>query len=248
MFTNTQRSARSQHSHTRHAGPLPAFTVTALVLLCASLAGCTAVDSPTAGSTEAVSEVPPLPRDGELEAGSYRASNFDVPFQITVPDGWAVNEGFLLVKEPSEVPGVFVMFSNPSYVPVDACGWGGTLTAVTPSVNGFAEALDAAASTTMTTPTDVKVGDIEAVEFDLAVEEGIAIDDCDQGHVCIHSESSSTCSRYYQTTAQRETYRVFDLDGARGVVAHGQWDANADPALVKEARAIFDSIEFIPED
>ena len=52
----------------------------------------------------------------------------------------------------------------------------------------------------------------------------------------------------YDNVGQRETYRVVDLNGERAVIAVGQSDESIDPALTKEARAIFDSIEFIRPD
>ena len=47
---------------------------------------------------------------------------------------------------------------------------------------------------------------------------------------------------------ERETYRVVDLNGERAVIAVGQSDESIDPALIEEARAIFDSIEFVGPD
>ena len=43
----------------------------------------------------------------------------------------------------------------------------------------------------------------------------------------------------------RETYRAVDLNGERAVIAMGQSHESIDPALKKEARAIFDSIVFV---
>ena len=45
---------------------------------------------------------------------------------------------------------------------------------------------------------------------------------------------------------ERETYRVVDLNGERAVIAVGHCDESIDPALTKEARAVFDSIVFVP--
>ena len=39
----------------------------------------------------------------------------------------------------------------------------------------------------MTEPTPVAVSDFRGLQFDLAVEPGIQLEDCDQSHVCIHS-------------------------------------------------------------
>jgi len=41
---------------------------------------------------------------------------------------------------------------------------------------------------------------------------------------------------------------VVDLNGDRAVIAVGQSHESMDPALIEEARAIFDSIEFVAPD
>lgn len=41
---------------------------------------------------------------------------------------------------------------------------------------------------------------------------------------------------------------MVDLDGERAVIAVGQSDESVDPALMREARAIFYSIEFLAPD
>ena len=68
----------------------------------------------------------------------------------------------------------FVRFDTASHVPLDACQWSGTLSEVGPTVEDFAIALDTALSTTMTEPTPVAVSDFRGLQFDLAVESGIA--------------------------------------------------------------------------
>ncbi len=51
-----------------------------------------------------------------------------------------------------------------------------------------------------------------------------------------------------QSVGERETYRVVDLNGERAVIAVGHCDESVDPALIEEARAVFDSIEFVGPD
>src|SRR3954447_23123859 len=101
-------SARNQPAHTRQARLLPRLALAAVVLVCATLAGCTAANSPTA-PTAGTSKTPPLPGEGELDAGTYVASAFEVPFEVTVPEGWGITGGDLLQKELSEGMGVFLM-------------------------------------------------------------------------------------------------------------------------------------------
>ena len=52
---------------------------------------------------------------------------------------------------------------------------------------------------------------------------------------------------YTSPVAQRETYRVLDLDGDRAILTVGEFDDKTDAALVAEAQAVFDSITFVSE-
>ena len=109
--------------------------------------------------------------------------------------------------------------------------------------------MTAQTSTVSTPPVEVMVGDYSGFEFDHAVESDVDITDCDGGKFCIYSDSAQDCNgRVYATAGERETYRVVDLNGERAVIAVGQSDESIDPALIEEARAIFDSIEFVRPD
>jgi len=93
------------------------------------------------------------------------------------------------------------------------------------------------------------VGDYSGFEFDYAVESGVDITDCDGGKFCVYSESAQDCNgKVYGDAGQRETYRVVNLNGERAVIAVGQSHESMDPALIEEARAIFDSIKFVRPD
>ena len=50
--------------------------------------------------------------------------------------------------------------------------------------------------------------------------------------------------RWYSSAAERETYRVVDLNGQRAMYWVVQFHEAINPALTKEARAVFDSIVF----
>ena len=109
--------------------------------------------------------------------------------------------------------------------------------------------MTAQASTVSTPPVKVMVGDYSGFEFDHAAESDVDFTDCDGGKLCIYSDSAQDCNgRGYSTAGERATYRVVDLNGERAVIELGQSDASIDPALIKEARAIFDSIEFVAPD
>jgi hypothetical protein len=237
-------SAQRQHIAARHTRAWRQFGLVAALVVCSTLGACTAAQTPTAAQT-AEGNVAPMPFDSDIDAGTYLVTNYTMPLEITMPDGWSIREDYLLAKEFVEGKGVFVMFSNPSYVPADGCAASGPMTEVEPSIEGLADGLAASASTTTTAPVEIMVGDLRGLEFDLSVESDVDIDGCTAGHVCIHSDSASHCTRYYQGVEQRETYRVLDLNGDRAVIAVGQWENDVDPALVAEARAVFDSITFV---
>ena len=89
------------------------------------------------------------------------------------------------------------------------------------------------------------MGEYSGVEFDFSVEGVAELNDCSAAKICIHSESIS-CTRWYNSSvAQRETYRVLDLDGDRAILTFGEFDDKTDAALVEEAQAVFDSITFV---
>ena len=72
---------------------------------------------------------------------------------------------------------------------------------------------------------------------------------CNGGKLCIHSEFRADavgpgCSRSYLTRNEHETYRVVDLNGQRAVAAVGYIDESINPELMREARAVFESIVF----
>ncbi|WAJ34374.1 hypothetical protein OUO20_05415 [Arthrobacter sp. FX8] len=127
---------------------------------------------------------------------------------------------------------------------MDACKWRGALSDDGPSAEAFVHAMAAQSSTTSTPPTKIMVGDYSGFEFDHSVESSVDINACDGGKLCIHSGSRNDCSRWYSTQSEHETYRVVDLGGQRAVVAVAHIDESINPALMSEARAVFDSIVF----
>jgi hypothetical protein len=232
-----------QFSIARRARP---FLGIAALLLCTGLVACSALQPPVSTPAAETAEVLPMPPDttSELAAGTYTVTDLPMPFEVTVPEGWTYHsDGGLL-----EGPDAFLKFNTAGYVPSDACEWSTPLTEVGPSVMDLADALASAASTTTTPPTQVEVDGYRGVEFDLAVEDEVDIEECASYHVCIHSETAGYCTRYYhEGKDQRETVRIMDLDGDRVIMTVGQWDKDADPAMLESARAVFDSISFDTE-
>lgn len=201
---------------------------------------------PDGGGTRTV---PLLPESGDIDAGTYLvpAAGFTVPFEITVADGWSSTDGDGLAKDDPGHPdewGVFVGWWPATYVPRDACAWLGSLVEVGPSPEVFVDAMTAQTSTASTPLVEVIMGHYSGVEFDHFVEGDVDITACDRGKFCIHSDLSNECTRWYSSAAERETYRVVDFDGRRGVIWMVQFHESINPELTSEARAVFDSIVF----
>ena len=133
-------------------------------------------------------------------------------------------------------------------MPTDACAWNGARGQIDPTAEAFVDAMTAQASTESTPPVKVEVGDYSGFEFDYAVESDVDFTTCHGGKFCVYSYSAQDCNgRVYAREGERATYRVVDLNGERAVIAMGS-DGSINPALTKEARAIFDSIEFVRPD
>jgi hypothetical protein len=193
--------------------------------------------------------LPPLLESGDIDAGTYRVpvAGYEEPFEITVPGGWFALDGDSLIKDDPDHPAewaVYLTLWPADYVSMDACNWMGALADVGPSAEAFVNAMAAQSSTASTPPAKIMVGDYSGFEFDHSVDGSVDINACDGGKLCIHSGSRHDCSRWYLTQNEHETYRVVDLKGQRAVVAVAHIDESINPELMREARAVFDSIVF----
>jgi hypothetical protein len=234
----------------RHLLPLVAIAM----LACVGLSACTAPEAPSpAATTEArtippLPTVPPLPDSGDIDAGTYLITSFAENFEITVPDGWVSDgDSHGLSKDDPDHPddmAVFVGWWPASHVSRDACKWQGALVEVDPSAKAFVDAMMGQASTASTPLVEVVVGDYSGVEFDHSVEGDVDIKACDNGQFCVHSGYSNFCTRWYSSAAERETYRVVNLNGQRAMFWVVQFHESINPELTREARAVFDSIVF----
>jgi hypothetical protein len=226
--------------------------VAVAVSACVGLAACTAPEAPPPARTAEADKVAPFPESGVLDAGTYLVTGYPVPFEITVPDGWETFDGTGMGKDDPDYPDTWnatVTFWPATYVPTDACAWKGALVQIDPTAEAFVDAMTAQASTVTTPPVKVVVGDYSGFEFDYAVASDVHIADCDAGKFCVYSENALTCDgRVYARDGEHETYLVVDLNGERAVIAAGASDEELDPALTRETRAIFDSIEFVRPD
>ena len=244
MSSRTPLEKAAQRSH--HHLPLVAIAL----LACFGLSGCTPTETPSPPPTSEASDIPSLPESGDIDAGTYLVTRFTVPFEITVPDGWSTADGESMAKDDPDHPdewAVYLTFWPADYVPTDACAWQGALVEVDPSAKAFVDAMTAQTSTASTPPVEVMVGNYSGFEFDHSVEGAVDITACDDDKICIHAESSYGCSRWYSSVAERETYRVVDLNGKRAVLAVSQLHESINPELTREARAVFDSIVFRPD-
>lgn len=206
----------------------------------------TAPPLPDRGDTRTV---PPLPESGDIDAGTYLVlvTGYTEPFEITVPDGWSTSDGESMAKDDPDHPAewaVYLTFWPADYVPTDACAWVGASVEIDPSAEAFVDAMTAQTSTASTPSVEVMVGNYSGFEFDHSVEGAVDITACDGGKLCIHAENPYECSRWYSSVAERETYRVVDLNGKRLVLAVSQLHESINPELAREARAVFDSIVF----
>jgi hypothetical protein len=246
MWTSIRRSRAPHATRLRQVG------VAVAVLACVSLTACTAAEAPSPSSTAEADTVAPFPASGVIDAGTYLVTGYTVPFEITVPDGWETFDGSGLGKDDPDFPDTWnatVTFWDGTYVPTDACAWRGTLVQIDSTAEALVDAMTAQASSVTTPPVKVVVGDYSGFEFDYAVESDVNFPDCDLGKFCVYSDSGEDCTgRTYGREGEHETYLVVDLNGDRAVIEVGQSDEGLDPALTGEARAIFDSIEFVGPD
>ncbi|MFC0678075.1 hypothetical protein ACFFGH_09490 [Lysobacter korlensis] len=229
------------------------MSVAVALLAGVGLAACTAAEAPSPGSTAEADTVAPFPQSGDIEAGTYLVTGYPVPFEITVPDGWETFDGASLGKDDPDLPNswnVALFFYPVTYVPTDACAWKGSIVKIEPTAEAFVDAMAAQESTVSTPAVEVMVGDYSGFEFDHAAESDVDVTDCDLRQLCIYAGSAEGCDgKSYETLVERETYTVVDLNGERAVIALVQPDESINPTLLEEARAVFDSIEFLrPEE
>lgn len=247
MWIPIRRSRAPHATRSRQVG------VAVALLACVGLTACTAAEAPSPASTAEADTIAPFPESGDIDPGTYLVTGYPVPFEITVPDGWETFDGASLGKDDPDLPNswnVALSFYPVTYVPTDACAWKGAIVQIDPTAEAFVDAMAAQASTVSTPAVEVTVGAYSGFEFDHSAESDVDLTDCDLRRLCIYAGSAEDChgGKAYETLGERETYLVVDLNGERAVIVLGQPDESLDPALMEEARAIFDSIQFVGPD
>jgi len=246
MWTSCRRSRAAHATRLRQVGAVAA-------LACVGLTACTAREAPSPSSSAEADTIAPFPESGAIDAGTYLVTGYPVPFEMTVTDGWETFDGASLGKDDPDIPNswnVALFFYPVAYVPTDACAWRGGIVQIDPTVEAFVDAMAAQASTVSTPAVEVMVGDYSGFEFDHAAESDVDFTVCDSRQLCISAGSAEECEggRVWEAVGERDTYRAVDLNGERAVIALVQPDESVDPALLEEARAIFESIEFVSPD
>ena len=171
------------------------------------------------------------------------------PSPITVPDGWETFDGASLGKDDPDLLNSWnaaLLFYPVTSVPRDACAGKDALVQIDPTAEAFVEAM-AAQKRSTSRAVEVMVGDYAGLEFGHAARSDVDATNCDDNVICMHSDVAQNCTgTAYESVAWRETYRAVDLNGERAVIV--LVDESIDPALRKEARAVFDSIVFVKPD
>ena len=244
MRNSIRRPRAAQPTRSRQVG------VAVALLACVGLAACTATEPPSPASTTEADTIAPFPQSGYIDPGTYLVTGYPVPFEITVPDGWETFDGASLGKDDPDLVNSWnlaLLFYPATYVPTDACAWEGALVQIDPTAEAFVEAMAAQASTVSSPAVEVMVGDYAGFEFDHTAESDVDLTNCDDGRTCMYSDVEQDCTAFgYTAAGWRETYRAVDLNGERAVIVLA--DEAIDPALRKEARAVFDSIVFVKPD
>jgi hypothetical protein len=247
MWTSIRRSCADRAPRSQQMG------VAVALLACAGLSACTATVTPPPVSTAEADEIAPWPASGDIDPGTYVVTDLTVPFEITIPAGWE-SVGWGAFKEEAGEWGVAVSFvsaghvpDRPAYVPTDGCAHQGAIVEVEPTPEAFFAAMTAQSATATTSPVEIAVGGYSGLEFDYSIEGDVDITNCDNALICVWSERADACAHGYLTESQRETERVLDLNGELAVIALGEF-SSVDPALRREAHAVFDSIVFAPDE
>jgi len=223
------------------------------VLLTMVLAGCQGEGSAaTGGSTSSSSPPGTLPNETEAVAigsGMYRVtpepSSSVLPYTVTLPEGWSVQYGIRLSKNP-DADGVGFYATSVQEVFADACaGTEGKVVKVGAGVDDLVTALLEQSGTQASDPAETTLGGYPATRVDLTVPAGFAVQDCNVPVALQLWFAEPSASEGYTVLFPDTTASVFivDVDGQRQVFFTEQW-AGASEQDRQELQAALDSIQF----
>jgi hypothetical protein len=208
--------------------------------------------APSPAATPEPTEVPRLPGEGPIDAGTYQMGSRPT-FLVTVPAGWVSLGGFNLRKhadEPTEL--ALDTFAPDLRVFADACQSEGTGQAIGASADDLVAALRAQANSEVSDPVEVPIGRPiagyytgRATRLDISVPAGLDLAGCSNAGLQIWVDS--TGENYLATgddPAIVATVYIVDTGSGRLVfLPHHEPDAPASD--VTELNAIVASIEVI---
>lgn len=206
--------------------------------------------TPSPAVTPAPTEVPRLPANGPVVAGTYgmgaRNATFPSTFHITVPAGWASTNGVSLGKHREGPTEVWLdTYLSDLRVYADACMSDGTEQAIGPAAEDLVSALKAQLSADVTEPVEERFGSLRATRLDISASDGVDLAGCSNGGLQIWRDSSEPEGNYLAFGPDAPSVvSVYIVDTGTGrivfTVGHGP---SATATDIAELEAIVASIE-----
>jgi hypothetical protein len=187
-----------------------------------------------------------------LDAGTYiadLASRSAKPFpkvQITVPDGWANDDGWI-VATPGYITGVMLWDVVDVYA--HPCQWQGPRVHPGPTVDDLVAALVDQPLRNATEPVDVTIDGYHGKRLEWSVPNDIDFADCDirdrGGEPTFESWTAAgwASDRYQQSPGQIDRLWILDVGGAR-LVIDAQFMPETTELQVVELMQVVESIRF----
>ena len=188
-------------------------------------------------------EVPLMPEDGPLEAGTYRI-DAEPAFLVTVPAGW-VSTGTGVRKhfdEPNEV--ALHVWTGEIQVFADACQSEGTEEPVGPTAADLLAALRAQENSEISNPVDATVGGLTGMRLEISAPAGLDVTECSIGSLQIWVAGEDNYLAGLSPDRPSATVYGADTPGGRLIYGAGHEPA-ATAADIAELDAIVASIEVV---
>ena len=198
--------------------------------------------TPQATATPEPTEVPLMPEEGPLEAGTYRMDTGPT-FVLTVPAGW-VSTGSGVRKHlegPNEV--ALHVWSTDIQVFADACQSEGTEEPVGPTAADLLAALRAQENSEISNPVDATVGGLTGMRLAISAPAGLDVSECSIGSLQIWVAGEDYLAGMTPDTPPATVY-IADTPGGRLIYGTGHEPA-ATAADIAELDAIVASIEVV---